>query len=115
MGFSVVINSFGVLIDCHIRFGVMVSFHKRGTAPMPTTDFKHILVGKIPSTCYMMIQLDGRAIGFILWLKLNCFTFRRPIAIVEECDRIVAYSVTKILIPNFPKSLFKRWHQEITP
>src|SRR5688500_16217998 len=105
MRFTVVINSLGILVNCSVCFRMMIAFDKRGTTAMSTTDFEHILVREIPAACHMMIQLNGRAINLILRFKFYRFPFRRPIAIVEKYDRIVAYSPAEVLIPNFPECL----------
>ena len=60
-------------------------------------------------------RILGGAIGFILRLEFDCFTFRRPIPIVEECDRVISDAPAEILVPYFPECLFEGWHYEITP
>ena len=66
MSLTVVINGFGILINGSICFGMMIAFNKRSAASMPATDLQNILVSQIPAACHMMIQLNGRPVGFIL-------------------------------------------------
>ena len=50
-------------------------------------------------------------VGLILGLKFQRFPFRRPIAIIEERDRVTSDTSTEVLIPDFPECLFERWHK----
>src|SRR6185503_20159624 len=79
---TVVINGFGILIDGSVSFWFVIALDKGRAASMPTTDLKNILFSQFPAAGHMMVQLDGRSVGFILRFQLHRLTFRRPIAII---------------------------------
>src|SRR5688572_653748 len=115
MCLKVVLDGFGILIHRGICFRLVIAFHERGATSMPATDFQNILASEIPSACHMMIQLDGRSVSFIPRLKFQRFPLRRPVAIIEERDRVTPDTPAEILIPDFPECLFEGGHYEITP
>src|SRR5688500_4278181 len=108
---TVVLDGFGILIHRGICFRLVIAFHERGATSMPTTDFQNILASEIPSACHMMIQLDGRSVSFIPRLKFQRFPFWRPVAIVEDRDRVTPDAPAEILIPDFPEYLFEGGHK----
>jgi hypothetical protein len=75
------------------------------------TDLENVFVCEISAAGNVMVELDRRPIGFVLGLELEGLAFRRPVAIIEKCDRVAANAAAKILIPKFPKDLFEGRHK----
>src|SRR5687768_5296085 len=92
----------------------MIAFDKGSAAAMPAAHFADIYSCKFPATRYVTIQLNGRAVGFILRFKGQGFTFGRPVAIVQKGDRFAADLSTEVVIPNFPEGLLEGWHDRLS-
>src|SRR5689334_247778 len=79
-----------ILIDAGIGRWLVITLYKGCAASMTATDLKNILVHQLPRARHVMIQLNGRPINFIFRFERDGFAFGRPVAVVQERDRIVA-------------------------
>ena len=93
MRFTIVINSFGILINGNVCFWLVISPDEGGAAAMPTADLKDILVRQFCTARHVVIQLDGGPVGFVLRAKLQRFAFGRPVPVIQKSDGIIADAV----------------------
>lgn len=110
VGFAAVFNGFGVLVDGGVGLRFVITPDKRCAATVPATDLEYVFTGKFRSAGNVVIELNGGAIGLVFRLECDSFTFRRPVTVIQKCDRVATNTSAEVLVPDLPENLFDGGH-----